>query len=109
LPAARDQLPPASAPGALALGVRFAKNLTLLISPQPYPKSQSRHKLNLYAQSSRFVHRRRGRGYSRSRGAFMAMKMIETLLLARLVNVNPFDQPAVESYKEETRRILGSL
>ncbi len=39
-------------------------------------------------------------------GAFIQLKMIETILLAKLLDVNPFDQPAVESYKKETRRIL---
>ncbi len=39
-------------------------------------------------------------------GAFMQLKMIETMLLGKLLDVNPFDQPAVESYKKETRRIL---
>ncbi len=43
----------------------------------------------------------------RAIGAFMEMKMIEVILLAKLLNVNPFDQPAVELYKKETRRILG--
>jgi glucose-6-phosphate isomerase len=39
-------------------------------------------------------------------GAFMQLKMIETILLARLLDVNPFDQPAVELYKKETKRFL---
>lgn len=39
-------------------------------------------------------------------GQFLQLKMIETFFLGRLFNVNPFDQPSVESYKEETRRIL---
>ena len=39
-------------------------------------------------------------------GAFMQLKMMETVLLAKLLGVNPFDQPAVESYKKETKRIL---
>ncbi len=39
-------------------------------------------------------------------GAFMQLKMIETILLAKLLNVNPFDQPAVELYKKETKRFL---
>jgi glucose-6-phosphate isomerase len=39
-------------------------------------------------------------------GAFMQLKMIETILLARLLDVNPFDQPAVELYKKETKRLL---
>ncbi len=39
-------------------------------------------------------------------GSFMQFKMMETIFLAKLMNVNAFDQPAVELYKEETRRIL---
>lgn len=39
-------------------------------------------------------------------GAFMALKMVETILLGKLLNVNPFDQPAVELYKQETRIFL---
>ncbi len=31
--------------------------------------------------------------------------MIETIFLGYLLDVNPFDQPNVESYKEETRKI----
>ena len=41
-----------------------------------------------------------------SMGAFIAMKMVETILLGRLLGINPFDQPAVELYKQETREIL---
>lgn len=40
-------------------------------------------------------------------GAFMQMKMIEMMLLARLMNVNAFDQPHVELYKVEMKKILG--
>ena len=40
-------------------------------------------------------------------GQFMHLKMIETVYLGRLLNVNPFDQPDVEKYKKETRRILS--
>ena len=40
-------------------------------------------------------------------GQYMQMKMIEMMLLAKLMNVNPFDQPNVEDYKIETRRILA--
>lgn len=39
-------------------------------------------------------------------GAFMQFKMIEEMLLARLMKINAFDQPAVESYKEHTRQLL---
>lgn len=40
-------------------------------------------------------------------GAFMQLKMIETILLATLMKVNPYDQPAVEEYKKETQKILS--
>jgi len=43
----------------------------------------------------------------RSIGALLQMEMIEMMLLAYLMNVNAFDQPAVEAYKKETRRILA--
>jgi glucose-6-phosphate isomerase len=39
-------------------------------------------------------------------GQFLQFKMIETIFLGHLLDVNPFDQPNVESYKEETRKIL---
>lgn len=39
-------------------------------------------------------------------GAFMQWKMVEVMFLARLLDVNPFDQPAVEDYKNNTIRIL---
>jgi glucose-6-phosphate isomerase len=39
-------------------------------------------------------------------GQFLQFKMMETIYLGYLLNVNPFDQPNVESYKEETRKIL---
>ena len=40
-------------------------------------------------------------------GQFLQFKMIETIYLAYLLDVNPFDQPNVESYKRETRKILA--
>jgi len=41
-------------------------------------------------------------------GAFLQFKMIETMLLAKLMNVNAFDQGVVEEYKKITREILSS-
>jgi len=41
-----------------------------------------------------------------SLGAFLVQKMVETMLLGRLFEINPFDQPAVELYKQETRALL---
>lgn len=39
-------------------------------------------------------------------GFLVQMKMIEIIILAKLINVNAFDQPGVELYKAETRKIL---
>lgn len=43
----------------------------------------------------------------RSVGYFLQQQMIEVMLLGELLNVNAFDQPAVEQYKNETRRLLA--
>ena len=39
-------------------------------------------------------------------GAIMQCKMIETMILGRLLNINPFDQPNVEEYKTFTKKLL---
>ncbi len=41
-------------------------------------------------------------------GQYLQMKMIEMMYLAKLLGVNAFDQPDVEAYKEETRKLLES-
>ena len=40
-------------------------------------------------------------------GTFFTFFVLETILLARLMNVNPFNQPAVEQLKVETKKILS--
>ncbi len=45
---------------------------------------------------------------AREVGAYMALEMVSTMYLAQLLEVNAFDQPAVEAYKTETRKILTS-
>ncbi len=40
-------------------------------------------------------------------GEFLQFKMIEMMYLGKLMNVNTFDQPNVELYKIETRKILN--
>lgn len=40
-------------------------------------------------------------------GYFMQTKMVEMMYLGKLLNVNAFNQPDVEGYKAETRRILA--
>jgi glucose-6-phosphate isomerase len=42
-----------------------------------------------------------------SLGLFMGMRMLETMYVAQLMNVNAFNQPSVELYKNKTRDILG--
>jgi glucose-6-phosphate isomerase len=39
-------------------------------------------------------------------GAYMQYKMIEMMCVGTLLHVNPFDQPHVELYKVETKRLL---
>ena len=41
-----------------------------------------------------------------SLGRFMQFNMIQIMLLGKLLKINPFDQPNVESYKKETRCLL---
>ena len=40
-------------------------------------------------------------------GEIFTFFVLETIILSRLMNVNPFDQPAVEQVKIETKKILG--
>jgi len=39
-------------------------------------------------------------------GEIFTFFVLETILLSRLMNINPFDQPAVEQVKIETKKIL---
>ena len=39
-------------------------------------------------------------------GQFLQIKMVEIMYLGYLFDINPFDQPQVELYKKETRKIL---
>lgn len=41
-------------------------------------------------------------------GEYLQFKMIEMMYLGKLMNVDPFDQPNVELYKIETRKILAA-
>lgn len=41
-------------------------------------------------------------------GQLLQLKMIEVMYIGHLLQVNPFDQPHVEQYKVETRRILAN-
>ena len=39
-------------------------------------------------------------------GEIFTFFVLETILLSRLMNINPFDQPAVEEVKIETKKFL---
>lgn len=39
-------------------------------------------------------------------GALLQFKMLETVFFAKLLNINAFDQPAVELYKQEIRKLM---
>lgn len=41
-------------------------------------------------------------------GQFLQLKMMETIYLGFLLDINPFDQPNVELYKREAQKILGN-
>ena len=41
-------------------------------------------------------------------GELFIFFMLETILLGRLMKLNPFDQPAVELIKQQTKKILTS-
>ena len=44
-----------------------------------------------------------------SLGIIFTYFMLETILLGKLMKLNPFNQPAVESIKKETKRILSQI
>ncbi|RMD67126.1 hypothetical protein D6817_02380, partial [Candidatus Pacearchaeota archaeon] len=41
-------------------------------------------------------------------GALLQLLMCEIMMLGKLMGVNPFDQPNVEEYKEEVRKLLAN-
>ena len=41
-------------------------------------------------------------------GELFTFFILETILLARFMKINPFDQPAVELIKKQTKKILLS-
>ena len=40
-------------------------------------------------------------------GEIFTFFVLETILLSRLMNINPFDQPSVEEIKIETKKFLS--
>ena len=48
----------------------------------------------------------RNHGLEKSLGELFSFFILETILLGRALNINPFDQPSVELIKKETKKIL---
>ena len=46
------------------------------------------------------------KGNEKELGEIFTFFVLETILLSRLFNVNPFDQPSVEEIKDQTKKIL---
>jgi len=101
---------------------RFAKDVALPSYPEfnrlvpGIQKREFRDLMRAIAQGTMASYKKKGLPYfwtrlegatARELGFFLQQKMIETMLLASLFNVNAFDQPNVESYKQEARRILS--
>ena len=64
--------------------------------------------LGSFANQAQIVHRHHTvENNEEELGTIFTFFVLETILLARLMNVNPFDQPAVEQIKIETKRILS--
>ncbi len=67
-------------------------------------------------QGTKIAYQKKGLAYmevmledisEKSLGEFLQFKMLEIIYLGKLLNVNTFDQPNVEDYKVETKKILS--
>ena len=79
------------------------KNLNDIMHSQ-YIASQKVFKKKLIPFRSFFVNERN----EKSLGELFTFFILETILLGRVMQVNPFDQPAVELIKKQTKKILIS-
>jgi glucose-6-phosphate isomerase len=79
-------------------------------------KKELNHVMHAILYGTKAAYRKHKRPFTETRfdgknagaiGAYLQLKMTETILLARLFNVNAFDEPEVESYKKETRKVLS--
>jgi glucose-6-phosphate isomerase len=64
--------------------------------------------ITLYKRQRSYCRIRLADTREESIGALLQLHMFEMIYLAALFEVNPFDQPNVEEYKVETKRILAS-
>ena len=77
------------------------KNLNDVLSSQIFATQKVFRKKNLPFRS--FMVKSRS---EETLGELFSFFIIETILVARALNINPFDQPAVELIKKETKNIL---
>ena len=91
-------------------------NNKLILSPQKFLKNQYVSKIK-YAQkkASENVFEKKKIPYrsfeikkrdEKTLGELFTFFILETILIGKCLNLNPFDQPAVELIKKETRKLL---
>ena len=91
-------------------------NNKLILSPQKFLKNSNVSKIK-YAQkkASENVFEKKKIPYrsfeikkrdEKTLGELFTFFILETILIGKCLNLNPFDQPAVELIKKETRKLL---
>ena len=85
-------------------GLKFLKNKSILsvMNAQKYAVERVFKKRGLNYRNFEILNKD-----EESLGIIFTYFMLETILLGKLMKLNPFDQPAVESIKKETKRILS--
>ena len=78
------------------------KNISEIIISQKKATENVFYKKNIPFRSFELLNRN-----EETLGELFCFFILETILLGRLLKVNPFDQPSVELIKEETRKILN--
>ena len=85
-------------------GVKFLKNKSILsvMNAQKYAVERVFKKRGLNYRNFEIFNKD-----EESLGIIFTYFMLETILLGKLMKLDPFNQPAVESIKKETKRILS--
>jgi len=85
-------------------GLKFLKNKSILsvMNAQKYAVERVFKKRGLNYRNFEIFNKD-----EESLGIIFTYFMLETILLGKLMKLDPFDQPAVESIKKETKRILS--
>ena len=83
------------------LSATFKKNVSNILYAQKKATENVFKKKNIPFRS--FEIKKRD---ERTLGELFCFFILETILLGRSLNINPYDQPAVELIKKETKRLL---